>query len=193
MSAFQELVLVQQDLTDSRKIVELVGQPLRRHEIRVPGLIEQLYMAATDPSLVAEEGGSRMKPKSKPPLAVEAWSRFQDVDRAVRRWVRSVRITEHSDLSRCIRELVGAAAGQRGYLAWDEETTEALLLEMRSWRTWAAILTGWESAPWRPYIHCPVCEGVSTIWVNMTVGSAYCASCKFDWDDARKLADQVAA
>lgn len=192
MTAFEALVEVQQDLTDSRMIVEMVGNPLRRHEIRVPGLIEQLYLAATDPSLHAEEGGTRMKPKSKPPLAVEAMSRFQDIDRAARRWVKSVRVEEHADLGRCVRELVSAAAGQRGYLAWDEDTIDALLVEMRQWRRWAAVLTGWESAPWRPYIKCPVCEGVSTIWVNMAAGSAYCASCMFSWDDARELAREVA-
>lgn len=191
MSAFDDLVAVQVELTDSRMHVEMVGRPLVRHEIRIPGLLEQLYTAAVDPSMHAEEGGTRMKPRSKPPLALEAMSRYQDISAGAQRWVRSVRVEEHADPGRNIRMLVTAAAGQRGYLAWDLDTTEALLSEMRSWRRWAAVLTGWESAPWQPYIRCPLCETVSSIWVNLGVGSAYCSSCLFTWEDARELATQV--
>lgn len=193
MSTFADLVEVQQDLTDSRVETSLVGDPPVKHQVRIPGLIEQLYAAAFDPSMQLEEGGNRTKPKSKPPVAIEAMSRYQDIDRASRRWARSVRVQEHADPARNIRELVTAASGQRGYLAWDDETMEALVQEARQWRRWAAILTGWESPPKRPYIKCPVCAGVSTIWVNMSVGSAYCAGCLFTWDDAYELADQVAA
>jgi hypothetical protein len=193
MSTFGDLVETQQDLTDSRAETNLVGDPPTKHVVRIPGLIEQLYAAAFDPSMHLEEGGNRVKPKSKPPVAIEAMSRFQDIDRAARRWVRSVKVEEHVEVDRNIRELVSAAAGQRGYLAWDDETMEALLLEMRQWRRWAAVLTGWESPPKRPYIKCPCCSGISTIWVNMSVGSAYCSGCLFTWDDAYELAEQVAA
>lgn len=194
MSAFADLVVVQQELTDSRVEKSTVGFPPRQHIVRIPGLLEQLYAAAFDPSMHAEEGGTRMKPRSRPPLAVEAFSRYQDVSRGAQRWVRSVRVEEHADPARNIRQLVTAAAGVRGqYLAWDEETTEALLGEMRSWRRWAAVLTGWESPPKRPYIKCPICEGISTIWVNATVEAAYCSACLFTWEDVYDLAEKVAA
>jgi hypothetical protein len=193
VSAFAELVEVQQSLTDSRVENTVVGEPPVKHKVRIPSLIEQLYAAAFDPSMHAEEGGSRVKPRSKPPVAIEAMSRFQDIDKAVRRWVRSVRVEEHVQLDRNIRELVTAAAGQRGYLAWDSETIEALLLEMRQWRRWAAVLTGWESRAWQPRIKCPVCEGKSTIWVSDALRTAYCSACLFTWEDAMELAEQVAA
>jgi hypothetical protein len=198
MSAYQDLLAAQESLTDSRQHREthdaegrLLSKPFTH---RLPGLLEQLYLAAIDPSMAAEAGGMRLKPKSRPPLALEAWSRYTDIEKAALRWVRSLRMEEHTQPGRNIRQLVSAAAGVRGqYLAWDEDTIEALLTEVRQWRRWCAVLTGWESAPWRPYIKCPVCSEISAIWVNEAERSAYCSSCKADWDDVEELAEKVAA
>jgi hypothetical protein len=194
VSAYTDMVSVAEELTDGRFHSEKVGQPPRLHRVRIPGLLEQLYVAAVDPSMAAEEGGTRMKPRSRPPLALEALSRYQDISAAVTRWCRSLRLEVYADPARNVRAIVTSAAGKRGQeTCWDLDTLEALLAEMRSWRRWAAVLTGWESRPWQPRIMCPVCEGRSTIWVNDVLRTAYCSACLFTWDDAVELAEKVRA
>jgi hypothetical protein len=77
-----------------------------------------------------------------------------------------------------IRALVGASTRM------DQDTTDTLADELRTWRNTASTLTGWTSAPYRPQVPCPVpdCGRVGKLRVNLTRQSAMCLACRAVWD-----------
>jgi hypothetical protein len=157
------------------------NKKFREHRTTQPGLLAQLYEAAVDPVVVVQEGGGRAKPKSKPPLALEALSRYDDVCAGALRWVRSIRLTPRDTVQSNIRGLVGEAT------RFDLDTLEALYAEMRTWRNWAAVMTGWQTQVFRPRISCPMCQSRGSIRVNGAQQLAYCNECQTSWEGEQLL------
>jgi hypothetical protein len=159
----------------------------REHRTIQPGLLAQLYEAAVEPVKTLQEAGTRDKPKSRAPLAIEAFSRYSEITTAALRWVISIRLAPRNSVESNIRGLVGLAP------RFDLDTTEALLQEMRTWRRWAALLTGWQSQVFQPRINCPVCSTPSSIFVNSAEQLAYCGECQHSWegDDLTSMAERV--
>lgn len=146
------------------------------HQTIQQGLIRQLYLAAVDPIQMVQELPSRAKPKSRPPLALEALSAYEGICAGARRWVRSVGLEPRLSPERDIRALVSAAP------RFDLDTLEALHSELRTWRRWAGVMSGWDHAVFRPRIECPGCETFGSIRVNGEQRMAFCNECQTGWE-----------
>jgi hypothetical protein len=159
-------------LTDSRQHVEPVYTTDRSrnrklshvHRTMQPGLLAQVR-ERFEPG--AQAAGFRSVPGSRPPLAFEALALHTVISLAAVRWLWSLRIELRNTDESNIRALVGAAGSM------DSETQAALLFEMRTWHRRAAILTGWQTAPFRPRASCPNC-GQQALVVNVESKSAFC-------------------
>ena len=144
------------------------------HTTIQPGLLAQLYESVIPGS--AEQEGARSTPGSRPPLALEALSRHSAIVIAVTRWCWTLRLELRDTVEGNLRALVGAAA------QLDDDTARTLLSEMRAWRRWCAVMTGWESPLFAPRAPCPVCETLGTLRVNLSAASAFCTACGSGWD-----------
>ena len=169
----QDIADVAAELCDARKHREpyTVWTPIRHrktlhHETTRPGLIAELH-ALFEPGSTADERGARGY-ASRPPLNFEAAALYTVISGAVWRWVWSLKAELRDTVQGNVRLLVGAASQM------DSDTQAALLSEMRSWQRRAAILTGWQSAPWRPSVPCPACAGMNTLVVNLADQSGFC-------------------
>lgn len=191
MDLIREIDDLADELCDPHQHTELISagwtksrnkaKPIR-HTVVLPGLIQQLYETALDPSAALLEGGTHAKQKSRPPLAVEALSAHQDICSGAERWVSSIRIPLRKTVESNIRALVGVVP------KFDLDTLEALLGEMRQWRRWAALMTGWDKPPLRSRIPCPECESRNAIWINLDRMLAVCRECQAYWE-GEQIAD----
>lgn len=148
----------------------------RTHTTVQPGLVTALE-ACIPPAGTITEGSIGGSFASRPPLALEALSRHQTIRRAVHRWCYSLDIKVRKSVESNIRALVGAAA------QLDDDTAKMLLAEMRQWRRWAAVLTGWEKVLTLYRVPCPVCEQPGTLRINLTNATAMCRHCSSTWAD----------
>ena len=183
----EKVIEVADELTESREHIETLDggwtksrnrKPPVRRVIRLPGLIQQLHEAALDPSAGLMEGSAGNKPKSRPPVALEALSAYNDIERGSVRWVRSVRLAVRPRPESNIRALVGIV------YKLDLDTLEALYGELRQWHRWAAVMTGWDKRPFQPRIECPYdeCGAKCSIWINIERRLAMCKQCEAYWE-----------
>lgn len=150
----------------------------RRHVTVQPGLIAQLYQSVM-PVWTSSEPSAAGVPGSRPPLAVEALSRHDQITMAVLRWCTSLHLATRVSVESNVRQL--AAAAQQ----FDDDDARALLSEMRQWRRWCAVLTGWENL-YRPAgVSCPIvdCGRTNTLRVNLTAKTAMCHTCGSTWSE----------
>lgn len=184
----QDIADTADELTDPRRHVEPIYTTDRHrnrklshlHAVTLPGLLAQVH-DMFEPSAAADEG-ARTIPASRPPLNLEAINTHTVVVLAVTRWCWTLHLDLRDTVESNIRGLVGAAA------ALDSDTQAALLAELRTWRRRAAVLTGWQTAPFRPDATCPHCGSRRTITVNLDRKEAFCngardgVSCEAWWD-----------
>lgn len=160
------------------------------HTTIQPGLLQALWEAiepgrATDDATTA--GGFR----SVPPLCLEALSRHTAIQIGVIRLSWSLRVDLRDTTASTIRAFVGAAPNL------DTDTQTYVLGELRTWRTWCAVMTGWQSPNYAPHVPCPVaaCERANGLRINLTRKTAMCVACGAIWDEDRigVLADYIRA
>lgn len=146
------------------------------HKTTQAGLLHQLYVAAVDPvKLLDDVGGVTGKPQSRPPLALEAMSRYLEISEKVRGWLNSLGQPKTETVEGDIRALAGA-----GYLL-DSDTLDAIEQDFKMWRRWAAVMTGWECRTFVPRIECPVCFSEQSIRINPMIFEGFCAECQHYW------------
>ncbi|HEY9415196.1 MAG TPA: hypothetical protein VIQ30_10585 [Pseudonocardia sp.] len=146
---------------------------VRRHTVTLPGLLTQLYESVYP---AGSDATTRQPPSSRPPLALEALSTHAVISIAVIKWLWDLRIDQRDSVQGNIRALVGAA----GLMSSDDQ--RRLLADLRRWRTWCAVMTGWERVEHFPEIECPVCGKVGTLRVNYTSERGYCTNQARDSD-----------
>lgn len=148
----------------------------RVHTTTQPGLITQLGQAVTHTNGVTEGsfGGGY---GSRPPLALEALSRHLAITVQVMDWCAHLGLTVRATVESNIRALVGAAA------TLDHDDARALLSDLRRWRGWCAVLTGWEKLHQPAGVACLVvdCAQVNTLRINLTNKTAMCRACGSTW------------
>jgi hypothetical protein len=154
------------------------NRKFRRHITVQPGLIAQLYQSVIPASSSSEPHAGGM-PGSRPPLAVEALSRHDEIAMAVLRWCTSLHLTTRVSVESNVRQL--AATAQR----FDDDDARLLLSEMRQWRGWCVVLTGWEKIYRPDRVACMVdgCGYVNTLRVNLTAKTAMCRACGSTWSE----------
>lgn len=58
----------------------------------------------------------------------------------------------------------------------------AIERDVRRWWTQARIVSGWDSAAWRPANTCPACEQRGGLRVRLAAEAALCIECRETWD-----------
>ena len=176
-SSLQDIADVADELTDPHphleKIYTTTTSRHRRlthlHKTVQPGLLTQVRDAVL-PAATQDADGHRGIPRSRPPLQLEALSLLVVIEIGAARWCWSVHLDQRDTAESNIRALVGAAA------TLDSDTQAALLDELRRWRTWCAVMTGWQSPLYQPHAPCPHCDQRGTLRVNLARQSAFCTT-----------------
>jgi hypothetical protein len=186
------------ELCDTRTHVERYAawdrnrnRKIREWRTVQPGLLAQLYACVT-PSGGRVESGPRPLPGSRPPLALEALSVYRTITVATIRWCWSLSEDLRDSPEGNIRAMVGATARPAQH-----DVAVVLLAEMRQWRRWAAVATGWQSPDFTPRAPCPACAMVGQLRINLSAQVAQCRACQATWTGAdgdgtiRLLAEHV--
>ena len=146
-----------------------------------PGLIQQLRDAIRPGSATidGEQFSGSAGYRSAPPLQMEAASKYMVIAIGATRWCWSLELDIRDTAEGNVRALVGAAGNM------DDETGRTLLDEMRQWRTWAAVMTGWQSPLYAPHVPCPnpECGQSNSLRVNLSAKRALCNACNRVWGE----------
>lgn len=150
----------------------------RVHTTIQPGLIQQLRDAIY-PRSTSQDEGTRTTPGSKPPLHIEAIGRHITIAMGANHWTWSLKIPNRSTPENNIRALAGAAP------RLDTDTLHLLRADLRQWRTWAAVLSGWALPPYCPRVHCPnpACAKLGTLRILVERKTGTCSACGNIWDE----------
>lgn len=161
---------------------------IARHYVLVPGLLRQLYLSV-QPGATAQRGYA--KPGSRPPLALEALSQYHAIGRAVVAWRTEAGLLSSpgDGVESNLRHLMTRVYGL------EDSQGEALLAELRRWRTTCLVMAGWEKL-YRPRgVVCPIltCSAEDSLRINLTTGAGLCRGCGTTWDggDLVALAHQM--
>jgi len=142
-----------------------------------PSLLDQLRAAGT-----AGRGGDATMSggyESRPAARLEAIDVLEGIEREVDDWlVRRFATDVRPTLEGNLHAVVGLAASA------DDDLQARLARDVVSWQTRARVVTGWDSAPWRPNAACPACENVGTLRVRLEERCAACLHCKETWTPA---------
>jgi len=185
-----------------------------KHAVDAPALVHQL-LAATPPASGAESGSA---PVSKPAARIEALDTVMLIDDEAGQWIRTLNhdvpgdtwdrradrpIPGSGTIAR-IRRLHGLHAsaptcGRRKGRRDDEGawccTAHHIEHDVRRWWHQARIITGWDSAPYRPFSTCPVCEHRGGLRINLELQAGFCVECRAIWprEQIGLLADHIRA
>lgn len=180
-SVLTDILAAADELTDGRQHTERTpyydhnrNKKHRTHKVILPGLLAQLYESVIPSG--QGEGGPRPHPGSRPPLALEALSTHVVITLAVAKWCWDLRIDQRDTVESNIRALVAAVTLQDG------DTQHKLRNDLRRWRTWCAVMTGWERVDTYPAVSCPVCGKLGSLRVNLTAERGYCTNQDRDGD-----------
>lgn len=161
--------------------------PSRLHWTRHPSLLDQLRAAGTAGR--GGEDGPTGGYESRPAARLAATDRLIAIEQAVDDWLvrRMNTYGQRISLEQNLRLLVGSAADldKPGRLALQRETAR--------WVTWARVVAGWDSEPWRPNAACPMCEQTGGLRIRLDERVATCLDCGEAWDSATLslLADHI--
>lgn len=176
-----------EELAESRKHTEPLPEwdASRNKKVRsvyvttVPGLLDQLQQAVYGTHTTKDTEGTRGIPASKPPLLIEALSRDVQIGLALQSWIANCGLKNRFDRAGNVRLLVGHAP------TLDLDIQHQLRRDLRRWRTWAAVLTGWALPPLTPDVQCPEidCGTRHTLRIILDRRTGYCSACSSVWDD----------
>lgn len=179
-----EIASLASELTDRRPHTERIhewdhnrNRKTRTYSTVQDGLLQQLADAVI-PSIAGEQG--RSVPKSRPPLLTEALSRKIEIGYSVNGWIHTTQLENRVTTEANIRALVGHAP------QLENQLQRHLWTDLRRWRSWAAVLTGWDLPPLTPYVPCPKlgCGTTGSLRVIPDRKTGYCNSCGTVWDDS---------
>lgn len=172
------------------------------HVTTVPPLLTQLGQA-TQQSM--GDGGGSGGYKSRPPAFIESMDTLATIDLEASRWVRDLGEDDPGNTGACVRRLHGLHASahrcDNARAQRDDEhrvtccSQHAIEVDVRRWWTQARIVTGWDSAAWRPDNTCPLCGKRGTLRVKLSAHSGMCIDCRETWDETTigLLADHIRA
>jgi len=146
----------------------------KHHLTKHPSLLDQLRAAET------AGHGNEDQPaggyESRPAARLEAIATLNAIDSEVATWITWRRNTVRPTTEANLHAIVGVAADL--VLADRRE----LAVEVRRWLTWARVVTGWDSPPWRPNVPCPMCATKGGLRIRLIEEAAACLDCGAAWD-----------
>lgn len=174
------------------------------HITSVPALVMQLLEA--QPASQGSDSGAAGY-QSRPAARIEALDTLMLIDDAATRWLARLGADDPNERLDPITKLprlgVRATTGQATinvinllhglHASQDRKTQAAIESDMRAWWHQARIVSGWDSAAWRPDNTCPVCETRRSLRINLTSQTGMCVECRSLWttEEIGLLADWI--
>lgn len=176
----------------------------KNHITHVPALVLQLLNA--QPAGSGEMSGATAT--SRPAAHIESLDTLMLIDDEAARWVRKLGEDDPGDkidhttglpisgsgTIRCLRKLAGlwpniahctrthgAKPSEKNHHTWCC-TRHQLDNDIRRWWRQARIISGWDTAAYRPWATCPICEHRGGLRINLQLQSAFCVECRETWD-----------
>lgn len=143
------------------------------HITTVPALVDQLDASPSGAGTDRNSSGYGSRPAAR----IEAIDALILIDLESARWVRDLGEDDPGDTKACLRRLHGLRASAQ------DATKEAVDRDVRRWWRHARIMSGWDSAAWRPDNSCPVCEKRRTLRIRLSDEAGFCVECRADWDE----------
>lgn len=176
----------------------------QRHTTTSPSLLEQLWGAVEQSG--SAEGGQRVF-ASKPSARIDAIDAAQKIDTDAFTWLRRLgHVNAYDDpklpdTAAAVRRLGSMLPSietcSRTKPDRDKPCCKRHIVEqdIRSWWSLARVLTGWDSAAWKPANTCPVCEVKGGLRVKLEAHTAVCVECWSTWNPGTigLLADHIRA
>lgn len=183
-----------------------------RHITTVPALVRQLLGASPASQATESTSGGF---SSRPAARIEALDTVMLIDDEAARWLRKLghddpgdrrddagRHDPGSGTIACIQLLHGLAAGldacDRHHGRRDDSNTWCCLPhhiehDVRRWWHQARVITGWDTAAYRPFNTCPVCEQRGSLRINLAMHAGLCVECRTVWssEDIGLLAEHI--
>lgn len=149
---------------------------VRYHRTVQHGLLVQLHHAVL-PSMAGLDEGAGSIPASRPPLEVEALSRYEEIAAAACAWCVDLELKPRVLPEGNIRLLVGAPL--------DKIQQKALLADLRRWTSWCRVYLGLEQVRQIPGVRCLVddCNTLGSLRINLTTSHGVCVACGASWDE----------
>lgn len=154
----------------------------RVHVTMHPCLLDQLA-DATDPgqhhAWPDNDGHGCAVPGSTPAARLSVVDLQRRIMRETLAWHRYLDHQPPPNLHRGVAGLV-AVSGDA-----DLDDLAELVTDVRRWRAWAKLLTGWATPPWSPRVPCPVCGtlGQLRVWLDRSVAGCGHDDCRAWWDE----------
>ncbi|WP_028657096.1 DUF7341 domain-containing protein [Nocardioides sp. J54] len=156
----------------------------QRHLVHAPALLDQLQHATP----LTGSDHTRSGYTSRPAASIEALDTWARIDIEAARWVRDLGEDDPGDTKHCVRYL--------GSLLPSTETCgsnprpdccarHAIERDIRRWWTQARIVSGWDTAAWKPNNTCPLCATRGSLRIRIDGAndvSAMCIECRETWD-----------
>jgi hypothetical protein len=141
--------------------------------VSAPSLLDQL--SSLEPS---SSEGVRRGFGSRPPAQIEAIDLAKAIDSGTRLWLRTLGDTGRGTGADVVRRLYSLTP------PLDRGTVDEITSDVRRWYTSARVVSGWDSAPFRPANRCPHCEEYGSLRVNVADRLACCIECRAAWDSS---------
>ena len=177
----------------------------RDHITSVPALVIQLLEAS--PASSGDENPGSLTYGSRPAARIEALDTLMLIDDAATRWIARLGADDPNErldpITKLPRKGVRATTGRATiavinllhglHASQDTKTQRAIESDMRAWWHQARIVSGWDSAAWRPDNTCPVCEARRSLRINLTSQTGMCVECRSLWttEEIGLLADWI--
>lgn len=163
----------------------------QNHIVEAPALLHQLEHSS--PIAAGERG--RGGYGSRPAASIEAIDTLIRIDLDAARWVRDLGEDDPGNTILCVRFLGSLLPSTQscGAKPTKEGTAitccarHAIEHDIRRWWTQARIVSGWDTAAWKPNNTCPLCGVRGSIRIRIdgaTDVSALCVECRETWDVA---------
>lgn len=177
----ERLALAVNELTKPRQTVSQVGywdrsrhRKLRTHTVTHAPLLVELANVGGGGSQSGDERGARY-PTSRPPLRLDALDAQRAILAGVLTWLERLAAESRGGLYADLGQLVGLA------LPLPDSLAERVAHAAQGWATLAKVVTGFESAAFRPRAACPLCSEMQTLRVRVETASAACVACGEGW------------
>jgi len=155
----------------------------RRVHITVhPSLLDQLATAVDPGQHYAwpdNDSHGRAIPGSRPAARLSVVDLRQRITGETQAWHQHCSHPPEPDVNRGVAGLVALSPDL------DLDDLVALVADVRRWRAWAKLLTGWATPPWSPRVPCPTCGklGMLRVWLDRSVAGCGHDECRAWWDE----------
>jgi hypothetical protein len=159
--------------TTHHQVIDHDDNGTQIHTTESPSLLDQLETASNTADGTNGAGGY----KSRPAAWLEPLDTLRLIDQEASAWVRKLGDDDPPTTQACVMRVHGLWANQ------DDDTKKQIERSVSRWWTQARIITGWDSAAWRPDNTCPMCSERRALRIKLADQIGFCVDCRETWDE----------